>query len=407
MSIIANLFLILFIADGGFSLVDEIVPLLSPLLPFTAMRNLLAETVVLLAVFLYFCLGIDSRLPKRIFLPLILYVCLCPLSTWAFPELAEIKVFGVLAATLQLLLGMLPFCFFRKGEERSLTMPDDIFTAPFFKLKNTLLFFGANLAVFPLVLSLLLLAAADSYLLEHTSGFMRLGPGGIRMTERVYGKDNRTVRLAAMIHVGDRGYYDELAASIASARMIVLAEGVSDDEHLLRDRIDYSKVAALLGLTSQQDIPLKGRIIDPDEFASPRFAKRGGDKQSDLADILRADLDISDFKPSTVLFLNNIGSQLKEDSSLFKSLTALNSWAEKNMTSELYETVMNDILHKRDKELIRHLDQALARYDTVVIPWGALHMKEIEAEIQRRGFTLQSERERVSIGFRRILKGFF
>jgi hypothetical protein len=49
--------------------------------------------------------------------------------------------------------------------------------------------------------------------------------------------------------------------------------------------------------------------------------------------------------------------------------------------------------------------KALDRYDTIVIPWGALHMAEIEEEVLKRGFDLQQERERVSIDFRKMLVG--
>jgi hypothetical protein len=55
--------------------------------------------------------------------------------------------------------------------------------------------------------------------------------------------------------------------------------------------------------------------------------------------------------------------------------------------------------------VIRHLEKALVRYDTVIIPWEALHMKEIEAEVLKRGFKLKEERERVSIDFRKMLMG--
>jgi hypothetical protein len=69
------------------------------------------------------------------------------------------------------------------------------------------------------------------------------------------------------------------------------------------------------------------------------------------------------------------------------------------------DIIMDDILHRRNMGVIRHLEKALVRYDTVVIPWGALHMKEIEAEVLKRGFKLQEERERVSIDFRKMLLG--
>jgi len=84
-----NLFLILFLADGGFSLIDELVPLLTPLAPFTAFRNLLALLVIIMSAAVYLCLGVDRRLPKRLFLPQILFVFFIPLSTWIFPVSPE------------------------------------------------------------------------------------------------------------------------------------------------------------------------------------------------------------------------------------------------------------------------------------------------------------------------------
>ena len=251
MRVFANLFLIIFLADGGFSLIDELVPLLSPLSSFTPLRNLLAETVIFMAAAVYICLGIDGRLPKRIFLPQVLFALICPFSTWLFPFLAGVPAFGLIAATAQLLLGMLPLCYFRKGGNRCLIMEPEMFTAPFFRLKNTLIFCAVNLLAAPFVLTLLVLFTANAYMTEYTSGFMKLDPRGLRMSERVYKRDNQTIRLAAMIHVGSSEYYHGVAKSIGRGRIIVLAEGVSDDKQLLTGGIDYGKMAAYLGLTSQ------------------------------------------------------------------------------------------------------------------------------------------------------------
>ncbi|HEY3309618.1 MAG TPA: hypothetical protein VGJ93_14285 [Desulfuromonadaceae bacterium] len=404
MRVFANLFLILFLADGGFSLVDELVSLLSPLESFTALRSLLAGTVIIMAVVVYICLGIDRRLPKRVFLPLIVFVFFCPLSTWLFPALAGIKTFGLIAAVAQVVLGMLPLCYFRKGGACCLTLPPEMFAAPFFSRKNILIFSAANLLVVPLALALLVLSVANSYITGYTSGFMRLGPDGLRMTERIYRRDNRTIRLAAMIHVGSREYYDELVGSIAPGRIIVLAEGVSDDENLLRNRIDYGKMADFLGLTSQKEMHFRGRLIEAEELESPvRSRGAGDDKQAGTVDILRADVDVSDFRPPTILLLDAFGKHMQESRSFVKGVLALNSWGEKNITPEMYAIIIDDILHRRNMGVIGHLEKALVRYDTVVIPWGALHMKEIEAEVLKRGFRLQEERERVSIDFRKML----
>lgn len=407
MRVFANLFLLMFLVDGGFSLVDELVPLISPLIPFTPLRNLLAETVFLMAAALYICLGIDRRLPKRVFLPLILFALTVPFSTWLFPYLAGIRIYGLFAAAAQLLLGMLPLCYFRKGGERSLAMGPEMFTTPFFRLKNTLIFSAVNLIAAPVVLPLLVLFAANAYMTGYTSGFMKIDPGGLRMAERVYQRENRTIRLAAMIHVGNREYYDGVAKSIGTGRTIVLAEGVSDDKQLLTSSIDYGKMAAYLGLASQREMQLRGRIIAAEDLESPRINSTGAEKEEPggEVDILRADADVSDFRPPTIELLNAVGKSMEESDSFANGVRAINSWSQKNLTPEMYAVIFDDILHRRNMAVIGFLDKALDRYDTVVIPWGALHMNELEAEVLKRGFKLQGERERISIDFRKMLFG--
>lgn len=406
MRVFANLFLLLFLADGGFSLVDELVPLFTPLAPFTELRILLAGTVIVMAVPLYICLGIDSRLSKQVFLPLIFFVFFCPLSTWLFPALAGIRVYGLLMATAQVVVGMLPLYYFRKGDERSLTMPPEMFSAHFFSIRNSLIFSAVNLFVVPLALTMFVLSVADAYMADYTSGFMHLTPGGLRMTERVYTRNNQTIRLAAMIHIGNREYYDDLTGSIAQGQTIVLAEGVSDTKKLLRNSIDYGKMAGFIGLTSQNEMRFRGNIIDEEDLESPRHVSRGiGDEKKVAAtDILRADMDISDFRPPTILLLNALGKHMQESHSFVKGVMAFNSWGEKNITPEMSDIIMDDILHRRNIEVIRYLGKAIDRYDTIVIPWGALHMKEIEAEVLKKGFKLQKERKMVSIDFWKNIK---
>ncbi len=406
MRIFANLFLILFVADGGFSLFDEVVSLFYPLPALSEVRALLANVVILMAVTLYLCLGIDKRLPKRVFLPLVFFLFSCPVSSMLFPSISTKPAYGLFMALGQVLLSMLVIFRFPKKGEQSAMMPEAAFNAPFFSLRNTLLFGAANLVVIPLVLLLLTLGAANSYLEEHTAGFMRLAPDGLYMTERVYRRNNKTIRLAAMIHVGEKEYYNELAGSPASGRTIVLAEGVTDDKQLLRDKLDYGKVAGFLGLTSQGKMLYRGRLIGEGTLDEPAARARTGEEGETAGpvDILRADMDISSFRPQTIHFLNALGKQMEENDSTVKGLLSLNAWAQKNVTPEMQKIIMDDILSGRNKVLIRHLRKAVDRYDTIVIPWGALHMPEIEAEVLAQGFALQQERKRLSIDLKRILK---
>jgi hypothetical protein len=396
MRFFANLFLLLFLVDGGLSLVDGLVSLVAPLFALTGLRGILAEMVMLMAIPLYLLLGLDCRLPKRILLPQIMFVFWCPLSLWIFPQLDGSRSYGLLLAVAQVALGLLPLALARNDNSRSLLLPQSLFAAPMFKLRNSLVFGATNLLMLPLVVIILLLYTANAYMTRYTSGFMRISPGRLIMTEKVYQRDHRTIRLAAMIHLGEKQYYDELARSIVPGRTIILAEGVSDAKQLLRNRIDYGRVAGFLGLESQEQLHFPGKLIEADELDTAVAEEQLSPRP---ADILRADVDVSDFRPSTLLFLNAVGKQLGESPSFLKGFLSLNAWAEQHMTPEMNNIILNDILHLRNKALIRYLGKALDRYDTIVIPWGALHMKAIEEEVLQRGFKLSLVRERVSIDF--------
>ena len=70
----ANFYIILFLIDAGLSLIDELFQAASsPLVFLTEIRFTVAYAVILLSMIFYACLGIDRRLPKRVFLPLTLF----------------------------------------------------------------------------------------------------------------------------------------------------------------------------------------------------------------------------------------------------------------------------------------------------------------------------------------------
>ena len=399
----ANLFLLLFLADGSLSLLDELASLLFPVVPLSGFRNLVANAVILLSIPLYFSLGIDRRLPKRLFLPLILFVFGAPLSTWFFPSLSKVQGYGLLTAAAQIALGTFLMHRRNKKSEAPLTLPREMFDAPYFSLKNTLTFAGVNLFLLPVFLVTLALFLVNSYVTAYTSGFMKVEPGGLYMIERSYKRGDRTIRLASMIHIGEKKYYEDVARLVVSGRTLVLAEGVSDEKGMLQNRFDYGKVAGFLGLTSQEKMLFAGRVIDAKELDAPRGREETA--KAGAPDILRADVDLSTFRPETMLLLDAMGKHLRGDDSVLEGVLELNEWAEKTVTPEMYEVIMDDILHRRNKVLLGHMDKALKRYDTVVIPWGALHMKEIEAEVVNRGFVLQEERKRMSVDFKRMLAG--
>lgn len=398
-------FLTIYLADGCLSFIDDAISLFSGASPLSGVRSILANAVILLALALYVCLGVDRRLPKRLLLPQTVYIMLCPLIPLFLPALSGGNALRLALPAGQVALGLLPLIIFRKDGVRGPSIPSSLFTGTFFSLRNTLAFGAINLLVVPPVLAMAVFQVAGARLSAQTSGFMSLTPAGIYMSERVYKRDNRTIRLAAMIHIGEREYYDDVTASVPTGRTIVLAEGVTDRGNRLGNKFDYRQMAGFLGLTSQEKMRYRGNVIEAGELDKAGGEQPAGDKKArkEPVDILRADVDTASFRPPTIVVLDAIGRQLRRSPSPVKAFLALNTWAEKNVTPEMYGIVMEDILQRRNRVVLGHLWKALASYDTVVIPWGALHMREIEAEVLKRGFVFQEERKRLGVSFRRVL----
>jgi len=393
-----NMFLILFAADGLISVVDELLMLVAGTSNLSGVREMFANTVVFMSLPVYLALVMDVRLPKRVLLPLLFFIVWSLLVTWIIPSLADSHIYGTACSFVQLLLCLLPIEYARRCGGEGLLLPVSVFGSKFFNLRHTLKYAAISLVIVPVVFVLLTLASANAYADKATSGFIRIAPGGLYMSERIYKKGLKTIRLTSMIHVGDKKFYDDLAGSIFAGKTIILAEGVTDDKQLLKNKFGYSKMAGFLGLSSQEKMRLKGRLVEAaDEEADT--------KDSAGADILRADIDISDFGKETILFLNTVGRYINEGTSLADTFIALNKWAEVELTPEMNKIIMDDILHKRSKVLINHLDKAMANYETIVVPWGALHMAEIEESVIKRGFVLQEKKYRLSIDFWRMFRG--
>ena len=227
-------------------------------------------------------------------------------------------------------------------------------------------------------------------------GFVRLKPDGLYMVEKVYAQGPKTIRLAGMIHLGEEDYYRQLLSSISPRGTLVLAEGVSDEQQRLRERFSYGQLADLLGLSAQEEFPFPGRLIKAASLRQP------SDRAPEQIDVLRADVDLQQFDARTVEVLNALGKYLLNAPSLIEGIEAFNRWAEQHVTPEVNQVVMHDLLDRRNAVLLDYLEPALNKYDTLVIPWGALHMPGIEAGVEARDFRLQQILERQSVDFFRL-----
>ena len=394
----ANLYIVLFLADAGLSLVDELLVAASAQVPFLASgRYAVSSAVIILSIVLYACLGIDRRLPKRVFLPMTLYISWCALAMWPLSGVVGHEALGLVAAAGQVLLGGTAILLLR-GLGGQTLLGAEQFRGRLFGWRNTLGFSAVNLLLFPLVLVYTGMAVADYYLEEQTAGFLRLSPVGIYMTERSYQRDAKVVRLAGMMHIGKEDYFEDMAGSMSSRGTIILTEGVTDQDRLLENPFNYSKLARVIGLTSQETMHFDGRLVDLNDLDALQPGAGGLGKP----DIARADIDLNNFDPQTIEFLNVLGNTLFSDKPLAEALAEYNAWVKDNMRAERIAGIMADILDKRNAVVIDSMVRTLKRYDTVIIPWGAMHMPAIEAAVLEQGFKPGAAQERLSLDFRTI-----
>jgi len=394
----ANLYIVLFLADAGLSLVDELLVTASVSVPLLSEgRHVVSYTLMVLSIALFACMGIDRRLPKRLLLPMTLYISWCALAMWPLSGVVGREALGLVAAAGQVLLGGLSVMLWHSYRGQVL-LGNEQFRGPLFGWRNTLIFTAVNLLLLPLALVYTVMAVADYYFAEQTAGFLRLSPVGIYMTERSYHRDVKVVRLAGMMHIGKEGYYESLAGSMSSGGTIILTEGVTDRDRLLENPFNYSKLARVIGLTSQDMMLFDGRLVDLKDLDELLPGAGGPDKP----DIARADIDLKNFDLQTIEFLNVLGNTLFSGKPLAVALAEYNTWVKENMTPERIAGVMADILDKRNAVVIENMVRTLERYDTVIIPWGAMHMPAIEAAVLEQGFKPGAEHERLSLDFRSI-----
>ena len=170
----ANIYIILFLIDAALSLIDEhLQAAASPLAFLTETRFLVAYVVITLSMIFYACLGIDRRLPKRVFLPLTLFASWSALAMWPLSGFVAREAFGLTAAISQIVVGAIAIILLRGLGGRNL-LTEEQFQTPMFSLHNTLGFTAVNLLLTPVVLIYTGLAVTSYYLEEQTAGFLRL-----------------------------------------------------------------------------------------------------------------------------------------------------------------------------------------------------------------------------------------
>jgi len=240
-----------------------------------------------------------------------------------------------------------------------------------FRLKHTLLTL-LLINVIPLVLagaSLLSLSPAISNL---SGGYVKLTKQGIDLkTVTMSNSAGQEVHLIGMMHIGESAFYQDVLSQWKEDQhksRLVLHEGVSDEQNLLKVDLDYSNSAQMLGLSKQ-----------------PSLAEKKDDHKPQYADHLRADIDLSELDHSSIEILNKtLAVSFAKDMDSF--LDAVTSYDLKD--DEIARFLIRDLLEYRNDYLLEIFDEKAPTYHEVYIPWGALHLHDIENKLRKRQYAV-------------------
>jgi hypothetical protein len=376
LTLLLSVCLALFLADAVVSLADDSLILLCGIRLLAVVRGVVWALALLAAFVVYLLMGLTPMVPKRVFLPLTLFnpaatLTMIPLAIYFYSRLQQI---AWVLSLCQLVLGLGVLWWAQHGLRcRWPLVPQERLGARRFGWLNLSGFVLANLLV-ALPLVVVLLGVSTALAINHLSqGFLSLRPSGFTVQVRKYVRsDGKTIHLVPMAHVGERDFYQKLSHSFPT-NAIVLMEGVTDNHDLLTNTITYRRMASSLGLAEQQK-----------EF-----------KPVHVVEMVMADVDVADFSPNTIGFLNLVmrihGQGLKPEN----VLRVLRFKPPPHFEEQLWD----DILHKRNRHLLKEIRTRLADPEPLVVPWGVAHMPGISEGIKDAGFRLAETRDYTVIRF--------
>lgn len=241
-------------------------------------------------------------------------------------------------------------------------------------------FIGANLTLLPAAIALYVVSGAAWALHWGTGGFMTLTPGGVAATHRVYTNGPDTAHLIGMVHIGDEEAYPTLFSELPQGEgTLILAEGVQDSDKLMTAPGDaYGQAAKRIGLSAQKPM-----------------------EQLTTLRVRNADVDVNTFDPLTIELLNVVLGLYGSDGDREEAIQAyLGFWLEHSSDSnQVAEQLFEDILYARNQHLLAEIDKAREEVDHIVVPWGALHLREVSETLEAQGWTYEHQRKVVLIPF--------
>ena len=373
----------LFLVEGRVSLLDDSLSLAFGVHVLGLIGGLLFLLLVLTSFLIYLLSGVTPMIPKRFFIPIVLFtpvaqLVMIPFLIYHYDRAQQISWVVSLG---QVLYG-LSILFWVQGRFR--------FRWPVIRQEQlgSNAFTWLNLSAFVLVNLFVLLPGVFLYLfvcaslaVDHFSGgFLALRSDGLASRARTYVRDDhKTVQLIPMMHIGEAGFYNQISKSFPT-NSVILLEGVTDNKNLIKHKLSYKRAAQSLGLAEQQE-----------EFA-PQHGR-----------LRQADVDVEQFSERSIAVLNLV-TLIHSEGLKIEHLLKLIQETEDPLVGE---QVWDDLLTKRNAHLLKQIDSELPGSDVIVVPWGAVHMRGIAEEIQKLGFHLADTQEHSLVHFRSVLNRIF
>jgi hypothetical protein len=210
-----------------------------------------------------------------------------------------------------------------------------------------------------------------------TDGYVTVDRHGLYMAERRLRRGDDDVHLVGMVHLAEEGSFEALYRNFGELgpAVVVLEEGVTDrDDRLSTAGRGYEKVAERLGLQEQP------RVSEHDTF-----------------EVRHADIDVSDLDPDALELISAIMAFYDSDNPAFAVSKLQNTLEGLGGDEAILQLMLSELVGRRNDHLEQQLYLALDEGQVVVVPWGALHLPELQSRLQGVGFELVSQDRRLVV----------
>ncbi len=253
-----------------------------------------------------------------------------------------------------------------------------------------------NLHLIPAVFMVLGFFGISQAVSNFSGGHIKLTAQGMEMQNLVMeNPEGKQAHLIGMVHMGDSQYYKQVKEGFKqnpSSKKLVLHEGVSDKEGLMKSAIDYSFIASLLGLETQNK--------EWSKLDKPK-GKQGSPSPKLEIDQLNADIDLSELPEEGLALLNEIFSMMSAPDlqTMIENMNAV-----KITDADMAEFMEKSLIKFRNDHLMEIFNDNLENYDEIYLPWGAAHLKELESQLRKQNFTEVSKSYYTAFCWADILK---